>query len=198
MEKENALEVMRKYLPLLDTFKDLKLATKVANIWYDLWKTSRWKKLEDASWSPLCPGISLIDHTLSVTRCALEFAEVRNEVYGEKIDFDILLAGALLHDASLLVELEPGKDNAKKNKKGNLLQHSFLGAHRALLEDLPDEVVHIIVSHTWQSRLLPQTPEAVIVCCVDFADADLNRLKIGEARLMDRYKYGFTEVKKLH
>lgn len=62
---------------------------------------------------------------------------------GEKINFDILLAGALLHDVCKLLELEPGEDNAIKSKRGKLFQHGFIGACRALVEDISDEVVHI-------------------------------------------------------
>ena len=56
MERNSAVEVMRKYFPLLDTFKKSELATKVTNIWYDLWKNSKWERIEDASFNPLCPG----------------------------------------------------------------------------------------------------------------------------------------------
>ena len=188
MGEEKGMAIMRKYFPIMDTFENSELASKVGNIWYELWKSSEWENIEDADWNPLCPGISLIDHTRSVTQGAVEFAKIRKEMYGERLDFDILLAGALLHDVGKLLELDPGEQNAIKSKKGNLFQHAFLGAHKALIEDLPDEVVHIIISHTGQSRVVPQTPEAVIVYCVDLADADLNRLKFFVPLLMERHK----------
>ena len=194
MSCDNCLEIMREHLPLLDNFKDRNLATKVAKVWYDLWQESKWENLSEAAWNLQCPGISLIEHTRSVSEASIEFAKVRERVYGEQIDFDILLAGALLHDASILLELEPDGDGAKKSFEGKIFQHSFLGAHKALIDDLPKQVVHIIISHTWQSRLFPQTPEAIIICCCDFADADIHRLRFGGTRLMDRYKYGFTTV----
>lgn len=177
MERNSAVEVMRKFFPLLDTFKDSELATKVASIWYDLWKDSKWERIEDAIFNPLCPEVSLITHIRSVTHGAFEFAKIRNEVYGDELNFDILLAGALLHDVSKLLEYEPGENGAVKSKRGKLFQHGFLGAHKALTEGLPDEVVHILICHTADSRVIPQTPEALIIYCVDVADADLNKLK---------------------
>ena len=188
MENTNALEVMTQHLPLLDNLKNRQLAVSVANIWYDLWKTSKWENIEGAGWNPLCPGVTLVDHTRSVTKSALEFAKVRSEVYEEKIDFDVLLAGALLHDVSKLLEFEPGEHGGIKSKRGHFFQHAFLGAHKALVEGLPDEVVHIIISHTGQSRVIPQTPEAVIIYCIDLADADLSRLKSGAPLLMEKHK----------
>ncbi len=188
MERKSAVEIMRKYFPLLDTFKNSELATKVANIWYDLWKDSKWERIEDASFNPLCPGVSLVSHTRSVTHGALELAKIRNEIYGEELNFDVLLAGALLHDVGKLLEYEPGEHNAIKSKQGKLFQHGFLGAHQALSEGLPDEVLHIIICHTGDSRVLPQTPEALIVYCVDLADADLSRLKFSAPLLIERHK----------
>ena len=104
------------------------------------------------------------------------------------MDLDVLLAGGLLHDASKLLELEPDGKNGTESKKGKLFQHAFLGAHKALLEELPDEVVHIIISHTGKSRVVPQTPEAVILFAVDIADADINRVNVGEKLLISNHK----------
>ena len=192
MNNENVLKEMIKIFPLLDEINDGELANKVANIWYHAWKDSKWNDLEQGVWNLQCTGVSLVDHTRSVAKAALEFGKARIEIYGEKINLDILLAGALLHDVSVLLELNPGGDAVVKSREGKLFQHSFLGAHRALIQDLPEEIIHIIVSHTWQSRVLPQTPEAIIICCVDFADADINMFNHDGPRLMNRYKYGFT------
>ncbi|MFC1933267.1 hypothetical protein ACFLXU_06575 [Chloroflexota bacterium] len=68
----------------------------MANIRYDLWKNSKWERIEDAFFNPLCTGVSLISHKRLVTHGALAFAKIRNEVYGEELTFDILLVGALI------------------------------------------------------------------------------------------------------
>ena len=188
MKSNSAVEVMRKYFPWLDTFKNGELAANVAKVWYELWKNSKWERIEDAPFNPTSPGVSLIGHIRSVTAGAFEFAKIRSEVYGEELDLDVVLAGALLHDVSKLLEYEPVERDAAKSKKGKLFQHGFMGAHKALTEGLPDEVVHIIICHTGDSRVLPQTPEALIVYCIDTADADLNRLKFGVPLLVEKQK----------
>ncbi len=188
MDSSNAVVLMRRYFPLWDAFENSQIAMKVANIWHDLWKNSKWENIEDAPFNVQCPGVSLINHTRSVTQGAFELAKVRNNVYGEKFDFDILLAGALLHDVSKLVEYEPGKGGAVKSKKGRLFQHGYIGAHKASCEGLPDEVVHIVICHTNHSRVLPQTPEAIVIYCADVADADLNRLRSGAPLIIGKLK----------
>jgi len=188
MDKNNILTVMKKYFPLLGDFKSRELAIKVAEVWYKLWKDSKWKNLEDASWRLPCPGISLVNHTNNVAREAIELAKIRNEIDNEKINFDILLAGALLHDACRLLELETRENSVIESKRGKLFQHGFIGACRALIEDLPDEVVHIIICHTGKSRVIPKTREAIVVHYVDSADADLYAYKFGAPLLIEEYK----------
>ena len=179
MNENNVLGMMKKYFPMLENIKNEELAKKTAKIWYEAWKESKWKNIEDACFKPNCPGISLLDHTNSVTKGALKFAEIRIEMYGDKIDLDILLAGALLHDVSKILEFEPTNEKPIATRNRILFQHGVYGAHKAWNENLPDELIHIIICHTGKSRLIPQTPEAVIVCYLDGADFELNYQKFG-------------------
>jgi putative nucleotidyltransferase with HDIG domain len=189
MRAKNILQDMEKYFPLLQHIDNKALAEKVANVWHKLWKESRWKKMEDALWNPiLCPGVRLIDHTNSVTRAAMQFSQIRSEIYGEEYNNDILLAGAILHDSSKILEVDPDGKTGSTSKRGRLFQHGFLGAHMAVVENLPDEVVHIIISHTGQSRLLPKTREAILIYALDLADADINRLNAQSPLLLEKHK----------
>ena len=126
MDPNDLIKEMEQYIPLLKNFKDKDLARKVAKVWYQLWKESKWDKLEEALWNPLCPGVTLITHTTTVTRVAIEFANIRNEIYSESINLDILLAGALLHDASKLIEVEPDGNTGSESKRGNYFSMPFL------------------------------------------------------------------------
>lgn len=181
-------ELIRKHLPSIDKITNRAVAEKVENIWYHTWKMSKWERLEDAPFNSLCPGVRLIDHTNAVVEGAMRLAKIREELFGDEIDVDILLAGALLHDVSKLLEYEPGERGVIKGKQGSLFQHGFWTAHRALMEGLPIEVIHIIISHTGESRLLPSTPEALIIYFSDMADADLHRLNYGVPLLMQKGK----------
>lgn len=188
MGKDNVLDIMREHLPMLDNINDKELAKKVAKIWHEVWKESKWEDIEDACFKPDYPGISLLNHIRSVTQAALKFAETRMEIYGEQINIDILLAGALLHDVSKVLEFEPTKEKPIATKKRILFQHGVLGAHKALNENLPDELVHIIICHTGKSRLIPKTPEALIIYYIDGADAELNSQKFGVPLALSKWK----------
>jgi hypothetical protein len=189
MKSENSLKIMKKFFPILDRFKDTKLAITVSKIWIEIWENSKWEKLEEAPWRIICPGINLIDHTNNVAKEAFNFAQVRNEVIDEKIDTDILLAGALLHDVGILLELEPAENNSVvESKRGSLFQHGFIGACSAFIDDIPDEVVHIIICHTRKSRVIPKTREAIILHYVDSADADLYAYSLGAPLLLEEHK----------
>jgi putative nucleotidyltransferase with HDIG domain len=188
MVKIDTFEVMRGYFPLLDSIKDRELAKKVADIWYETWQESKWKDIGDACFGPEYPGKTLIDHINVVAQSSLAMAEIRQKIFDERVDFDVLIAGALLHDVSKALEFEPtdGKPIATNYRK--LFQHGLIGAHKALNKGLSDELVHLIIAHTNKSRLIPRTPEALIIYCMDLADADSHKLKIGLPLTLSEWK----------
>ena len=188
MTTMDTLQVMTRYFPLLDHIKNRALAEKVAAIWHETWQESKWKDLGDACYKPDYPGKTLVGHTNAVAESALAMAEIRQRIFYETVDTDILIAGALLHDVSKVLEYEPTDNKPIPTKNRKLFQHGFIGAHKALSENLPDELVHIIITHTNKSRLLPKTPEALIVYCVDIADADLHKLVRGDRLMIADWK----------
>ena len=188
MTKVDTLEVMTRYFPLLDNIKDRKLARNVADIWYETWQESKWKDIGDACYKPDYPGKTLIRHTNAVTESALAMAEIRQRIFNETVDRDILIAGGLLHDVSKVLEFEPTESKPIPTKNRRLFQHGVIGAHKALSRNLPDELVHLIITHTNKSRLVPKTPEALIIYCVDMADADLHKLVQGDTLMISKWK----------
>lgn len=189
MSKNDTLAVMTGYFPLLEKIKDREIAQKVADIWHETWRESRWKDIGDACYKPDYPGKTLVGHTNAVAESSLAMAEIRQKIFDESVDYDLLIAGALLHDVSKALEYEPtagGKAVATKNRR--LFQHGFIGAHKALNKGLSDELVHIIIAHTNKSRLLPKSPEALIIYCIDIGDADLHKMKRGDPIMISEWK----------
>src|SRR5262245_3007255 len=156
-------EVARR-LPELDLIGSAELRRAVAEIWVECWQESGWDRLEDAPKSPSEPArLSLVRHTRGVTRLALAMAETARDTYRVGFDRDRLVAGALLHDVSKLVEWEPGPAGTVATRRGTLVQHGVYAAHKAWQHDLPDVLVHIIVSHSEQSARPPATWECELV-----------------------------------
>jgi len=165
--------IVRSALPEIDLIRDDGLREAVVAIWVDTWERSAWQRLEDCpKHESDLPDRPLLDHVRSVTQQALAVADVMATLHGVAYDHDTLVAGGLLHDVSKLVESEPGDGALVKSRKGTLLQHGLYGAHMALAFGLSDEITHIVVSHTHQSRVVPSTVEAIIIHYVDFCDSD--------------------------
>ncbi|MDR1519456.1 MAG: HD domain-containing protein [Planctomycetota bacterium] len=127
----------------------------------------------------------LLEHTLGIANMAKRFAETT------KVNRDLLLLGALLHDAGKIEEFS-AKTSIEYSDSGKLLGHLYLGAEMlgrraAAIPGFPAEKLillqHLILSHhgrlEYGSPVLPKTPEAFALHHLDNLDAKVetaNRL----------------------
>ena len=161
-------------LPEINDIKDEDLKKKVTSVWEDAIKQGGWKieDLEKIPFTLLIPDckINLIEHTRAVTHTALEVAKVVLKFYPKqvKIDFDLLLAGGILHDVGKLLEYAKDQENIIKSKTGKLLRHPFSGSALAYKRGLPEEVVHIIATHAKEGDEGYRSIEAMIIHHADF------------------------------
>jgi 7,8-dihydroneopterin 2',3'-cyclic phosphate phosphodiesterase len=114
-----------------------------------------------------------IEHTISVTELAIKIAEHVEKTYGVKINYDYLIAGALLHDLMKIYQLK--RDSSGKFvHSGCLIDHAVLCACELYARGFPEEVIHIVEAHggdLGQAAARPQTIEALIVFYADVLDA---------------------------
>ena len=119
-------------------------------------------------------------HTL--TMCDLAFAF--SGIY-DCVDLDLLIAGALLHDISKLIEFK-GPTEAEYSVRGQLIGHLVLGAIELekTAEKLgllaTEEVMllqHMLISHHGQpiygACKKPETPEALLLWLIDTIDSKM-------------------------
>lgn len=127
----------------------------------------------------------LIEHTLSLARMSEAFSA------DARINRDLLLLGALLHDIGKIHELAVGL-SFEYSDRGKLLGHLYIGAEMAALKagEIPNFpaaklnlVQHLILSHhgryEYGSPVLPKIPEAFALHHLDNLDAKVvtaNRL----------------------
>jgi putative nucleotidyltransferase with HDIG domain len=179
---------IRELLPEIAAIGDDSLREAVELIWEQVWRESDWEQLADIPKNPSAPAApqrvenawTLITHSRAVAQLALSSAETIKSLHGIGYDHDSLLALALLHDVSKVVEYEGTRDSITKSAMGKLIQHGVYGAFLMWQRGLSTELVHGVVSHTPSSRILPQTHEALIVRYVDFLDTDSMLLDAGE------------------
>jgi len=127
-----------------------------------------------------------LEHVLSVTRTAIFFADKYDAYYPElqpRLDKDLVVAGALLHDIGKLRELKQSPAGAEYTAAGQMIGHILQGrdmlreaaSHRPQSGDVLLRLEHVIVSHQrlpeWGSPKLPMTPEAMLVHYADDLDA---------------------------
>ncbi len=122
----------------------------------------------------------LAEHTVAVMRLAAAVAAQ----YPDRLQPDLLLTGAFLHDLAKTLEMDPRTGNY--TDAGRLLGHIALGGHElrrraAQVPGFPPPVLlhleHLILSHheriDWGSPVEPQTLEALVLNFVDNLDAKL-------------------------
>jgi 3'-5' exoribonuclease len=129
----------------------------------------------------------LVEHILSVTKSCVTLAEKYVKLYPDvRLDKDLLLAGAVLHDMGRVVEFDSDPLVPQPTASGRLLGHLFLG--RDLVRDTARELgdvspetlellEHLVVSHLnlpeWGSPRLPLIPESLILHHADDLDAKM-------------------------
>jgi len=180
------IKIIKELFPELNEIKNEKLRNGVAEVWYRVWISSSWEKIEEVP-HPLLPGVSLISHIKVVFKAVKEVAKIISEMHNIKINTDLLYAAALLHDVSILLEYERKKGKIVHSKIGELIPHGYYGAHIALEVGLPIELAHLIITHTILSPIEPKMIEGIILHYVDFCDADviraLNKLNLFLAKI---------------
>ncbi len=95
----------------LDQITDRELREKVVLTWVSGCEQGGWEEVSELEEMPFTlltntQGINFIEHTLAVTRGAIELARAQQRHYARlpySINFDWLIAGGLLHDVGKLL-----------------------------------------------------------------------------------------------
>ena len=176
-------------LPEITRIEDKTLQDKVARVWEEALEMGGWQNPEAIPFNAAIGNApSLIDHTRSVTKAALWYAEHYQQTFGGKIDFDTLTAGAILHDVSKVIEFRQGDAGPEQTSIGKQLPHSTYSGFFAWKAGLPLEVLHLIVTHSPAVQMLPNTIEGYILKYVDVMDADAHYFSAGLPTIMERFK----------
>lgn len=155
--------------PEASSIQDETLRAKVEDVWQELWQKSDFDSIDQLATSPEISYLHL-PHNRAVVEMALAIASAFERFHGVKVDRDVLVAAALLQDASKLVEYTLVDGKVTLSELGRTYPHAFWAAHTALAHSVPDEICHIILTHTPQSASFPTSLEGKILYYVDQID----------------------------
>jgi hypothetical protein len=161
---------LSKIFPEIEMISDRSLRDKVAAVWEELWQESSYQDIEKVPTSPEIP-YSHVPHNRCVLAMALAIADAYERFHGVKTNRDVLIAAGLLQDASKIVEMQSKSDGTiEMSPKGKTYPHAFYAAHVALKHGVPDEICHIILTHSPQSPKFPASLEGKILYYADQLD----------------------------
>jgi putative nucleotidyltransferase with HDIG domain len=108
------------------------------------------------------------DHLRGVTRVSMAIADEFQTSFPETdIDRDVIIAGGLVHDVGKPWEFDPvNRDKwAGDPSRAGLpsLRHPVYGIHVCFAVSLPEEVIHIVLAHSYEGDFLIRSLEATIV-----------------------------------
>jgi putative nucleotidyltransferase with HDIG domain len=169
-------EDLLKFIPEFNLIKDSDLKEKVLKVWDIALRAGNWeaKDLQRMPFTLLidpCP-CTMVEHIRGVVNVSIEAAKALQSIYRDKIKInkDYLIAGALLHDIGKLVEYKEEDGRFIQSNWGKLVRHPISGVGLCYSQDIPEEVMHIIASHSWEGDRCKRTPEAIIVHHADFTN----------------------------
>jgi len=165
-------------LPEIKWIADEGLREKVIATWIDGLERGGWQP-DDVNRMPFTLAkrvtSSFAKHVRSVTRICAFVADTFDEIYDGidlKLNKDLLLAGALLHDVGKLVEMEEVDGVFRKSADGKIVRHAFSGVALADAHGLPATVLHMIGTHSKEGDPFKRTAESVILHLADFMNFD--------------------------
>ena len=124
------------------------------------------------------PG-GLIEHTISVTNLAIKISEALKRTYGIKINKDLVIAGALLHDIMKPYNYELDENDNIDHTDIFDLDHLTLCVAELYKRGYPLDLIKIIASHHGKdSPTRPGSIEAYIVHFADYIDSEINNVAI--------------------
>lgn len=158
-------------LPEIDWISNPELREKTIAVWNRMYEEGKWEDIMALPCSTKKTDYPHIVHNRSVVQMAVSCAKIVAELHHAEVDMDHLIAAALLQDVSKLVEYEPdGNGGCALSERGKKFMHAFLAAHVALEVGLPDDVAQVILTHTPDSPVYPQTLIGKILFYVDQLD----------------------------
>jgi hypothetical protein len=170
-------------IPEINEIQDESLRSRVLAVWKDAMDLGKWdvEGLIHLPYTLLVEDvdISFPEHVSTVCKMCIAVEAVLREAYGDRyqISRDTLIAGALLADVGKLIEFREEDGEYEWASMYHYLRHPFTGVGLCFKHGIPEEVMHIVATHSWEGDKFKRRPESIIFHHADFIDFDLTKFK---------------------
>ena len=165
-------EEVKRIWPEIEWIKDADIKEKTYQCWEYAIENSvlSASDLEKIPFSLLIDDcdITFMNHKRTAVQLSVDIAKTMEKNFNIPINWDNLIAGAILIDVGKLLEYEIVDDKLGTSRDGKLLRHPFSGVAIADRFDLPNDIQHIIAYHSKEGDLGKRTVESIIVHHADF------------------------------
>ena len=133
-----------------------------------------------------------VEHVVATWKIAFALSEVVEQVYGGKVDMDLVTAGVLLHDIFKPVTyMQNEKGEFASAPLADYLDHISLATSELVRRNFPVELIHIVAAHYGgYGPIKPRTVEALVVHLADNTDSQLNGQVLDAAGYLTRKTTG--------
>lgn len=109
-----------------------------------------------------------IEHVRVVTKIAIQMHDTLEDTYKKQQNIrDLVIVGALLHDVGKMIEFCLKDGEIAYSDNANIIRHPLSGAIIAEKVGLPEEIVHIIATHSFEGKDSYHSLASIIVNMAD-------------------------------
>jgi hypothetical protein len=168
-------------IPEFNAIEDDDLRQQVMNVWMEAMEIGGWTAddLRELPYTLLVEDVDITfpQHVSVVCRLCMAVESVLKDAYGDRyeISHDTLVAGALLADVGKLIEFRKVGGDYQWATMYQYLRHPFTGVGLCFKHEIPEAVMHIVATHSWEGDKFKRRPESIIFHHADFTDFDLTK-----------------------
>jgi len=173
-------EQIKQFFAEVEQISDKAVRDKVIDVWVESLTIGGWtiEELKAIPFTLLAGDIDIrfLEHVSTCAQMSIAIYDVLKEAYGDRVPLnrDHLIAGSLLADVGKPIEYVKGPGGKPiKGPRGDLLRHPFSGVGLCWKHGLPDEVMHIVATHSKEGDHVQRTLESIVFHHADFVDFDI-------------------------
>lgn len=176
----STLEALAEAIPAAKHLESEALRQAVIRTWAASLARSPYANLATSPQAPHMPARPLLHHVNEVNQRALDLIDVARREYGLRVDADVALATAILHDVDKPVIYRYDGKAFTYAEGRTLRDHGALGAELCLEHGIPLEIADMVRHHSaFASQGLPNTVEGTIVHYADWVSNDFAAILMG-------------------